>query len=163
MRTLRVGLLGLTWSLLMACGGVGTPASHAQEAASNIAENERFGRTDLVMQKVAPSLRAEFIKAHAAWGGRITIADLELANFRMEGTDDAEMDMHVTWYNAADQELRSTLLHQKWHGPKGDWLLVSETRTDGDLGLMGEKIVVQAPEDMPTHARFPTVRIGASD
>jgi hypothetical protein len=163
MRVIHVGSFGVIGSVLLACGGIGTPASHAQEAASNIAENERFGRAELVLEKVAPGIRADFVKAHSAWGGRITIADTELGNFHMTGTDDAEMDLRVTWYNANEQELRSTLLRQKWHGPKGNWLLASETRVDGDIGLLGEKIVVQTPDDAPTHARFPTVRIGASD
>jgi hypothetical protein len=160
---MKLGIITLVGSVLVACGGVGTPASHAQEAASNIAENERFGRTELVMQKVAPAIRADFVKSHAAWGGRITIADTELGNFKMEGTDDAEMEMRVTWYDQS-QELRSTLLRQKWKGPKGDWQLVSETRIDGDLGLLGEKIVVQAPEEaLPPRTQFPTIRIGAND
>jgi hypothetical protein len=163
MRTSLVGYIGLTGSLLLACGGVGTPASHCQEAASNIAENERFGRLELVLEKVAPAIKPDFLKAHSAWGNRITIADTELGNFHMTGTDDAEMDLRITWYNQADQELRSTLLRQKWHGPKGNWLLTAETRVDGDLGLLGERIDVQAPEEAPTHARFPTVRIGAND
>jgi hypothetical protein len=163
MRIIAMGLLGVTGSLLLACAGIGTPESHAQEAAQNIAENERFGRIELVLQKVAPGARPAFIKAHAAWGGRLTIADTELVNFHMTGKEDAELNLRVSWYDANQQELRSTLLRQKWHGPKGDWLLVSEERIDGDIGLLGEKIVVQAPEEAPTHAQFPTIRIGASD
>ncbi len=163
MRVIQFGLLGVTGSLLSACAGIGTPASHAQEAAQNIAENERFGRIELVLEKVAPGARPDFVKAHAGWGGRITIADTELGNFHMTGKEDAEMNLRVTWYNASEQELRTTLLRQKWHGPQGNWLLMSEERIDGDIGLLGEKVVVQAPEEAPTHAQFPTVRIGGMD
>jgi len=116
-----------------------------------------------VLEKVAPAAKAAFVKAHSSWGGRITIADTELGNFKMSNTEDAEMTLRVTWYNAADQELRSTLLRQKWHGKGGNWLLTSEDRIDGDIGLLGEQVVVQAPEQVLTHAQFPTVRIGASD
>jgi hypothetical protein len=163
MRVFHSVLLGISGSLLMACAGIGTPASHAQEAAQNIAENERFGRIELVLEKVSPGERPDFVKAHSSWGGRITIADTELGNFHMTSADDAELNMRVTWYNASEQELRSTLLRQRWHSVKGNWLLTSEERTDGDIGLMGEKILVQAPEEAPTHAQFPTVRIGALD
>jgi hypothetical protein len=163
MRVSTIGFLGVTASLLFACGGVGTPESHAQEAAQNIAENERFGRVELVLQMVAQAERASFIKTHAGWGNRITIADTELGGFHMTGKEDAELTMRVTWYDASDQELRSTLLKQKWNGPKGDWKLVSEERIDGDIGLLGETIVVQNPDEAPAHARFPTVRIGAMD
>src|ERR1019366_3746476 len=138
MRVIHMGFYGLSGFLLLACAGIGTPASHAQEAAQNIAENERFGRIELVLEKVAAGERPAFVKAHAAWGNRITIADTELGNFHMSGTDDAEMNLRVTWYNASEQELRSTLLRQKWHGTKGNWLLTSEERVDGDVGLLGE-------------------------
>jgi hypothetical protein len=161
MRFIRTVLLGVSGSLVLACAGVATPASHAQEAAQNIAENERFGRVDMVLSKVAPSIRADFAKAHSAWGGRLTIADTELGNFHMSGNEDAEMNLRVTWYDASQQELRSTLLRQKWHATKGEWLLTLEERIDGDIGLLGEKVTVQAPEEAPVHAQFPTVRIGA--
>jgi len=163
MRVFNAVLLGVSGSLVVACAGVGTPASHAQEAAQNIAENERFGRVDLVLAKVAPGLKPEFVRSHSAWGGRITIADTELGNFHMPTSEDAEMNLRVTWYDASQQELRSTLLRQKWHSHKGNWLLMSEERIDGDIGLLGEKVVVQAPEEAPQHAQFPTVRIGAVD
>lgn len=162
MRVIIAGLVGLSGSLLMACAGIGTPESHAQDAVSNIAENERFGRLELVMEKVSPKLRDEFLKNHAAWGGRVTIADTELGSFHMNGKEDAELNVRVTWYSN-EQELRSTLIHQKWHAEKGNWLLVAEARTDGDFGLLGEKVVVQAPEETLTHSQFPTVRIGAMD
>ena len=163
MRVLYLGLLGLSASWLSACAGVGTPASHAQEAAQSIAENERFGRVELVLEKVAPGARPAFIKAHSSWGGRVTIADTELGNFHMTGDDTAEINMRVTWYDASEQELRSTLLRQKWHGPKGEWQMTSEERIDGDMGLLGEKIVVQTPDEAPLRASFPTIRIGAVD
>jgi len=163
MRVIHVGVLGVTGSLLAACAGIGTPASHAQEAAQSIAENERFGRVELVLEKVAPGARADYVKTHSGWGGRITIADTELGGFHMDGDEDAELNVRVTWYNSTDLELRSTLLRQKWHGPKGNWLLMSEERIDGDIGLLGEKIVVQTPDEAPAHVQFPTVRIGAVD
>jgi hypothetical protein len=166
MRVSQLVRLGVSASLLVlcaACAQIGTPASHAQEAAQNIAENERFGRIELVLEKVAPSARADFVKAHSAWGGRVTIADAELGNFHMSGTEDAEMNLRVTWYFASEQELRTTTLRQKWHGPKGNWQLTSEERVDGDIGLLGEKVIVQAPDEAPKHAQFPTVRIGAVD
>jgi predicted SpoU family rRNA methylase len=163
MRLLLAFLSGVACLAVSACQGVGTPASHAQEAAQTIAENERFGRSELVMEKVAPGLRAAFLHAHASWGGRITIADTELGNFHMPDSENAGVDLRVTWYDAQVQELRSTLLRQKWHSVQGAWLLVSEDRVDGDIGLMGEKVEVEAPDQPPVKAQFKTIRIGAND
>ncbi len=160
MRVFPIGLLGVTGSLLLACGGISSPASHAQEAAQNVAENERFGRMELVLQRVVPTAHAEFIKAHSNWGNRITIADCELGNFQMPGKEEATFDLRVTWYDAIQPELRTTLLRQKWKSVKGEWLMTAEDRVDGDFGLVGEKVVTQAPETAPTHAQFKTVRIG---
>src|SRR5580698_6360250 len=136
MRVIDIGLLGVTGSLLLACGGISSPASHCQEAAQNVVENERFGRTELVLQRVAPASKAEFVKTHIAWGGRVTIADAELGNFQLVGKEDATFDLRITWYDAGEQELRSTLLRQKWHSVKGEWLMTSEDRIDGDIGLV---------------------------
>jgi hypothetical protein len=163
MRSLSIGLASLLGSTVLACAGVGTPASHAQEAMSGVAENLRFGRTELVMERISPDLKDQFAKQHAAWGGRVTIAETEFGNFKMTGKEDAEDTLRITWYDG-NQELRSTLLHQKWHGDKGNWLLVSEERVDGDLGLLGETVVVQSPDEAHApRAQFPTVRIGAND
>ena len=163
MRVVSTVFLGLSGSLLFGCAGIGTPESHAQDAVSSITENERFGRGELVLEKVAPTIRTEFLKAHSAWGGRITIADTELGSFHMVGKDGAEVNVRVTWYST-EQELRSTLIHQKWHADKGNWQLSGEERIDGDFGLLGEKVIVQQPEEQVTHtAQFPTVRIGAVD
>jgi hypothetical protein len=163
MRVLSCGSLAVSVFVLAACAGVGSPASHAQEAASSIAENERFGRIELVLERVDPEAKADFVRTHAGWGGRLTIADTEFGNFKMIGKDDAEINLRVTWYDVADQELRSTMLKQHWHGKEGNWLLTSESRVDGDMGLLGEKVVVQAPEQAPQHAQFATVKIGSVD
>ncbi len=163
MRVIHVGRVGILGSILVACGGISSPASHCQEAAQNVTENVRFGRAELVLMRVAPELKAEFVKTHQAWGGRITIADAELGNFQMKGKEDATFDLRVTWYDAVEQELRSTLLRQKWHSTKGEWFMTAEDRLDGDIGLVGEKLVMQAPEQAPTHAQFRTVHIGAAE
>jgi hypothetical protein len=161
MRTLLIALSSVAAVAALACAGVGTPASHAQEAMSGLAENLRFGRTELVVERISPDLKDQFVKQHAAWGGRITIADTEFGNFKMIGKEDAEDTLKITWYDGS-QELRSTLIHQKWHGPQGNWLLVSEERVDGDLGLLGETVVRQSPDEaVAPRAQFATVRIGA--
>jgi hypothetical protein len=163
MRVLLGSFIVLSSLSFAACGGVSSPASHAQEAAQNIIENERFGRTELVLQRVAPAAKAEFIKTHQAWGNRVTIADMELGNFQMVGKEEATFDLRVAWYDASQQELRSTLLRQKWHSVQGEWVLTGEDRIDGDFGLVGEKMVVEGPAEATSHAQFKTVRIGAMD
>lgn len=159
MRT-RLAVLALSL-LLPAC-----PVSHqsgparAQEAASELNVNARFGRMELAAERVAPKARDAFFQRRRGWGGKIRIADYEMAGMKMRGDDDAEMFVRVAWYRVDEGDLRLTTLRQKWHDFKGDWKLVEEARIDGDVGLLGEPIVTVTPPGGPRHAQFPTIRLG---
>ena len=126
--------------------------------------NSRFGRTEIAAEKVAPKGREDYFEHRRGWGGKVRIADTELAGLKMLGDDDAEVSVRVAWYAMNEGELRVTLLKQTWHDFKGDWKFVSEVRADGDVGLIGEKIPV--PEKpaadspaRPRNAQFPAVRL----
>jgi hypothetical protein len=68
--------------------------------------------------------------------------------------------VHVSWYTPEQQELRSTLLQQTWHNKTDSWQLMAETRMDGDIGLLGESVVVEAPTERKVPSQFPTIRLG---
>jgi hypothetical protein len=65
----------------------------------------------------------------------------------------------VAWYRPEQQELRLTTLKQGWRNQNG-WQLVAEQCVEGDVGLLGEPVVYQAPEEVRSPAQFPTVRLG---
>jgi hypothetical protein len=156
MRTL--GLLALA-----SCMGQTGPAK-MQEAAIELNVNARFGRMELASERVAPKGRDDFFGHRQGWGGRVRIADTEVAGLKMNGDSDAEVTVKVAWFRPDEGELHVTTLRQKWHDFTGDWKLVAEHRTDGDIGLLGERIVVapDAPRER-TNAHFPTVRIGNAE
>jgi hypothetical protein len=136
----------------------------AQEAAMDLNVNSRFGRTEIAAEKVAPKGREDYFEHRRGWGGKVRIADTELAGLKMQGDDDAEVSVRVAWYAMNEGELRVTILKQTWHDFKGDWKFVSEVRADGDVGLIGEKI--PAPDKTssdapprPRNAQFPAVRL----
>ena len=149
-------MLSLTACLTAAHG----PAK-AQEAAMDMNVNARFGRMELATEKVSPKGRTEFLEHRKSWGGRVRVADTELAGLHMVDEDNAEVTVKVAWYATNEQELRVTTLRQKWHDFKGDWRMVGEARTDGDVGLIGEKVAPPSAE-RPKNAQFPAVRLGAS-
>ena len=60
------------------------------------------------------------------------------------------------------QELKATTMKQSWHQRSDDWLLASEQRLEGDLGLLGETVVVEQPASPRPPAQFPTIRLGES-
>jgi hypothetical protein len=138
-------------------------AGRAQEAAQELNLNVRFGRTELVMERIAAKERERYLEHHKGWGGAIRVADSELGGLHMTSDHDAEVSVRVAWYRPEEQDLHSTLLRQKWHDQKGTWVLVGEERTDGDIGLLGEPIVREAPDAPRPPTYLPTIRIGAVD
>jgi hypothetical protein len=138
-----------------------SPPARAQEAATELNTNTRFGRMELAAEKVAPKARDVFLERRRAWGAAVRVADYELAGFRMKGDDDAEMFVKVAWYRIAEGDLHVTTLKQEWHAFKGDWRLVEEKRSDGDVGLLGEPVPAAPPRTIK-NAHFPTIRLGES-
>jgi hypothetical protein len=156
---MRAIAIGLVSSLVLFGCGHQSGAARAQEAASELNVNMRFGRMELAAERVAPDAREAFLARRKAWGSNVRVADYELAGFAMKGDADAEMLVKVAWYRVDQGDLRTTTLKQKWHDFKGEWRLVHETRADGDVGLMGEPSPA-APAAAPRKAQFPTIRLG---
>ncbi|HEX4447831.1 MAG TPA: hypothetical protein VH044_13880 [Polyangiaceae bacterium] len=154
----------LAVSLAAAAGVAGcTPpqgAVAAQQVAQELNVDARFGRTEIAMDHVAPAAREAFAAHHRAWGGSIRVADVEMAGVHAHGEHDVDILVQVAWYRPAEQELRTTTLQQKWKDASG-WQLVDEKRLDGDVGLLGEAVVFEAPEEQHAPAYFPTVRLGS--
>jgi hypothetical protein len=135
--------------------------ARVREAAQELNLNARFGQNELVMEHVAPDSRDAYGARHRAWGSGVRVADVELSGLRSKGDHDVDVYVRVAWYRLEQEELLSTTVRQRWHDA-GGWQLVTEERVDGDMGLLGETVVFQAPPGGRTPARFPTVRLGES-
>lgn len=113
------------------------------------------------MEVVAPAEREAFAMRHRAWGGRVRITDSELAGLRLVGKEDALVSVRVAWTYVDQNELRVTIVRQRWHDDKGDWRLVGEERAEGDLGLLADAPPPASNASEPMrHAQFPTIRLG---
>ena len=110
--------------------------------------------------RIAPELRQEYGARHRGWGGDVRLVDVELAGSAPRGEHDVDIRVRVSWYLSRDEELRSTTLEQGWRDEPGGWRLVSERRVEGDVGLLGEQIVYEAPSVPRPAAQFPTIRLG---
>jgi hypothetical protein len=149
--------------LFCACAAINaSPAARAQEAANELNLNTKFGRMEMAAERVAPKAKEQFYEHHKGWGGKVRVADYELAGMKMNGDDTAEVVVKVAWFVIDEGDLRTTTLRQKWKGDiKGDWKMVEEARVDGDLGLLGEKVEAPAAAKEPAKRRsFPTIHIG---
>ena len=150
-------------ALVVATGCMMPPqgAALVQQTTQQFNFDTRFGRMELAMEQVSPKYTEEFIKRHRFWGGAIHVTDAEPLGQRMRGQDNADVSVRLTWYRAEEGELRTTILKQKWHLYPAGWRLDSEERLDGDIGALGEKVEVVAPDSTPRTAQFPTLRLGA--
>ncbi len=146
-------------AMVAACAPPPGPLASAQEAAQELNLDARFGRSEIAMDHVAPDARAAFATHHHGWGTTVRVADVELAGMRAHGDHDVDILVHVAWYRPEEQELRQTTLKQGWRNQNG-WQLVAEQCVEGDVGLLGEPVVYQAPEGARVPNQFPTVRLG---
>ncbi len=149
--------------LLAGCPAMNqSAAARAQETASEMNLNTRFGRMEIAAESISPKAREQFFERRRGWGGKIRIADFELAGLKMldKHEEDADVFVKVAWFKIDEGDLHVTTLKQKWHDSKGSWLLVGEERLDGDLGLLGESVpTAPAPQEKkPQH--FPTIHLG---
>ena len=147
-------------SMVVACPAPSTGLAQAQQTAQSFNLDARFGRNDLVLDQISPAERDEFSLHHRAWGMAVRVADVELAGMKAHGDKDVDITVHVSWYRPEQQELRTTTLQQAWHAKTDGWELVGEKRVDGDVGLLGEAVVVETPEVHKVPSQFPTIRLG---
>src|SRR5690348_6140270 len=121
---------------LAACAAPQSAAARAQDSARELNLNARFGRNELVVERIAPSAREAYAVKHRGWGNVVRIADSDLAGLNVTGKEEATVIVKVAWYRQDEQELRITTLRQRYKDFKGEWLLVAEERADGDIGLL---------------------------
>jgi hypothetical protein len=156
----RTLVLALLAAPLMACPAPATALARAQETAQEFNLNTRFGRNEIAIDSVATSARDTFLAQHHGWGTSVRLADVEVAGMHSTGERTVDVIVRATWYRPEEQELRTTMLKQSWRDQNG-WQLITERRTEGDVGLLGERVIYQTPQEAREPAQFPTIRLGA--
>ena len=149
-----VGGLWVTSAGCMAQSKVGK----LQEAASNLNMATRFGRMDIATELVHKNELDNFAERHAAWGDPLRIVDVEYRGIKFVNKDKAVVFVAVGWHRLDEGSLRVTKLAQVWDYERGNWKLSDETRTAGDVGLIGEPTEVLRPESRPD-VHFPSITI----
>ena len=139
--------------------------ARAQETALELNLNARFGRMELAAEHVAEPARAAFFDKRRAWGTSIRVADYDMTGLRMlKNDEDCETTVRVAWFRAAENDLQTTTLKQKWHDFKGAWKLTEETRIDGAIGLLGEPpLASSAPTPGARRAQFQSITLGTGN
>ncbi len=151
--------------LAMGCGGQHTSLSRAQESATELNTNARFGRLQLASEYVSPKEKKGFFERHASWGNHIRVLDTEMLAMDVvpdgpkseKKGDTVVVTVKVAWTFMDDQDLRVSLVSQKWKENGEAWHMIKEERVEGDPGLFGDKVIVVSPEQ---HSKqFATIHI----
>jgi hypothetical protein len=162
---MRTRIEVLLLAALLPLAALGCPAqtgpARAQEAATAMNLDSRFGRMEIAAEKVAPVMRDKWASHRQGWGSKLRIVDTELAGLKMLKDDEAVFFVRVAWQRADEGDLRVTRVKQKWKDFRGSWQLIEEDRLDGDVGLLGEQ--VERVQVERKSAQFPTIRIGAGN
>jgi len=143
---------------MAACIGNLTPIQRAQDAANEFTTATRFGRMDVALERVSREDRESFVRRHAAWGNTLRIVDCDILGIRLTEQDRAEVMLAVSWQRVDESEMRITHVAQHWRDRKGAWLLDSEERAGGDVGLLGERATVLRPNAGPVQFETITIR-----
>jgi len=159
---MRRSLASAALVLLSACAMPPTGVQRGQQTAQEFNMDSRFGRSEVVLSRVDPDEREEYTAHHKAWGALVRVADIEMAGMKPHGDADVDIFVHVAWYRMNEQELHQTTLKQHWHSKTDAWMLSSESRLDGDPGLIGEPVLQQEPDGPRMPAQFPTIHLGGS-
>lgn len=145
---------GVCAALLAACLPTQTSVRKVTDAARDMNVATRFGRMDVAIEHTAAAHRAEFMRRRADWGKEIRILDVEITKLELKDDDTAEVFVDVGWVRMSEGLLRSTRVKQDWESQESAWQLAAEERLSGDLGLLGEPVVVLRPE-APRDVHFP--------
>jgi hypothetical protein len=151
---MRILRLWLALGCLGGCMPIGAPSQQISDIARDVNVATRFGRMDVAMEHLSDANRAEFIRTHADWGKDIRVLDVEVSQLELKTPDSAEVLVDVNWVRMDEGQLRSTRVKQHWVNAGQDWQIDSEERTSGDMGLLGENVVVLRP-DAPRDVHFP--------
>ena len=154
MQSTRAWLCGCVWALWLLSACMAAPARKISDVARDMNVATRFGRMDVAIEHTAEGHRSEFLRQRADWGKEIRILDVEITKLELKDADSAEVLVDVGWVRMSEGLLRSTRVKQQWRSLENDWQLDGEERFSGDVGLLGENVVVLHPE-APHDVHFP--------
>jgi len=130
-------------ALVVALGAPGCSLTHQgrmnalSDAVHDMVDETRWGHADLAADRVAPAFRARFARAHAGWGERIEIADLDVSTMRMARDEEsATAVLTVQWYALDTMDLATTRVRQRWTRSGSHFVLAGETILAGDPRLL---------------------------
>ena len=148
-----LAILSLVAILFSGCmAGMGYSAKdRVKTAAEEYNEGIRWGKLEQAGIHIKKDLRKKFWDRYKAVEDDLEIADSEMISLEVDKTDKkhdrATCRVQYSWSLKQVGLVEKTSTEQKWEEEKGEWVLVSETRTKGSpLAIFDEPAKPKATE-----------------
>src|SRR5688572_7252454 len=92
---------------LAGCMTPPSPAERVTDAAMELNLAARFGQLDVAVARTKKTLRADFMKRHAAWGQTLRIVDVEMASLTLPESDSAVVLVDYAWIRNNEGTMRA--------------------------------------------------------
>ena len=130
--------LALALSLVSGCFMQNqSAAARLGDSVYDLAEETRWGRTQLAAERVVPDYRHDFLASRRKWGRDYQIGDCDIHHMQLaEDSDSASVVVVFNWYDRRSMEVSETTVQQEWLREGRVFVLKSEEVLDGNPALI---------------------------
>lgn len=112
-------------------------AARLGDSVYDLAEETRWGRTQLAAERVMPSYRDDFIASRRRWGRDFQIGDCDIQHMQLaEDHDSASVVVVFNWYDRRTMGANETTVRQEWLREGRVFVLKTEEVLDGNPALL---------------------------
>lgn len=118
--------------LLLACGAPQVRSEHdLSESIRQFNEGIRWERFAAAATSIPPPQRSQFVDEMDQRASDLKITDYEIVNVAPRGSNEAHVQIKLSWYKASEGTVHETHAIQTWERHGKVWLMVDETRLRG--------------------------------
>jgi hypothetical protein len=117
---------------LAGCGALAPkPAENLTDSVRNYNDGVRWERFAVAAIHVPPKQRAQFVDECDERANDLKITDYEVVKVDRKTSDEARVQVKLSWYKNSEGTLHETHALQTWERKGRDWLIVDEARLRG--------------------------------
>jgi hypothetical protein len=118
--------------LVLACGAPQVRSENdLSESIRQFNEGIRWERFSVAATSIPPPQRSQFVDEMDQRASDLKITDYEIVNVTPRGSDEAHVQIKLSWYKATEGTVHETHAIQTWERHGKTWLMVDETRLRG--------------------------------
>ncbi|MDB4956182.1 MAG: hypothetical protein JWO36_3751 [Myxococcales bacterium] len=117
--------------LVTGCGNLAKNGETLTESVRSYNDGVRWERFATAAIHVPPKQRAQFVDDWDQRANDLKISDYEVVKVDQKGTQEAHVQVKLSWYKNSEGTLHETQALQTWERHGKDWILVDEARLRG--------------------------------